>query len=78
MKVVVNNVNYFTTNTFNQGKNVQSPGASVTFSSLPTDESLERIESFSLSYTNLKAHIDFFPGEVYELSFNKQEVASED
>lgn len=77
MKVVVTNVNYFTANTFNQGQNVQTPGASVTFASQPTNETVERVEAFSLSYTNLQGPINFFPGEVYELTFNKQEVASE-
>lgn len=76
MKVVVSNVNYFNNNSFSGGE--RHSGASVNFVTHPDELGTQEVGSFSLSYNNITEPVSFFPGEVYELTFNKQEVASED
>lgn len=72
MKVVVTNVNYFN-NSFASpmaGYPSQS-GATVNFSAHSSGQEAEGIGSFSLNYSNLSGPVPFFPGEVFNLSFDK-------
>lgn len=59
------NVNYFTrAKSTLAGQTEQVPAATVSFQAIDGGE----IENFSLTFTEITAPVDYFPGREYELS----------